>query len=443
MNSLIENVPAARRVLAIAVAGGLLALGGCATPPENDPAAMAAFKQANDPLEPFNRNMLKANLVLDDAVLKPIAYVYKETLPQFAQDSVDSFLHNLRTPVILANDLMQGSGDRAWTTVVRFAANTTFGLGGLIDVAADMGYPSHDEDFGQTLAVWGVEPGPYLMLPLFGPSNPRDAIGRIVDSVIDPISYLAPTSWQLGQFGAEAVDDRAMNYDAIEDLKKTSLDFYAAVRSLYRQRRADEIRNGAPTASGSGSPSPLSGEPESPATDQKAEEAAPATSMLISPALEGLPARHEAATPETAAMPAPVEKPKAQLAAAPAPAAAPKVAVADVPMPSHEIAVAPATLPKGGVALEPVPMPDAKKLPADVAASTPMVTKPAPDAAKAASAAAMRAVSEPAPQPVAAPAPAKVVKVAATSVTSDAPLAPPADDFYAATRVLSTGAATH
>jgi phospholipid-binding lipoprotein MlaA len=214
LDSLTKDVPAARRVCAVALTGLTLAMAGCATPPANDPAAIEAYKRANDPIEPFNRHMLEVNLVLDNAVLKPIAYVYKETLPQFSQDAVDAFLHNLRTPVILANDLMQGDGDRAWTTFVRFAANSTFGLGGLIDVAADMGYPAHDEDFGQTLAVWGIEDGPYLMLPLFGPSNPRDAVGRLVDTLIDPLSYVAPSSWQIGQFAAEAVDDRAKNYDA-------------------------------------------------------------------------------------------------------------------------------------------------------------------------------------------------------------------------------------
>ncbi len=342
------DVPAVRRGVTVALTGLALATAGCASPPENDPAAMAAYKQANDPIEPFNRNMLKANLVLDDAVLKPVAYIYKETLPEFSQDAVDSFLHNLRTPVILANDLMQGDGDRAWNTFVRFAANSTFGLGGLIDVAADMGYPSHDEDFGQTLAVWGIEPGPYLMLPLFGPSNPRDAIGRLFDTVIDPISWLAPTSWQYGQFATEAVNERAMNYDAIEDLKKTSLDFYAAVRSLYRQRRADEIRNGAPTANSSGSPSPMSGEPDEPMDEQKAEKHPPATSMIESPALDDMAPKAEAAT-------VPVE------AATPAVSVAtrPTVMTDPVPMPPR-VAVTPASMPAEGIALQPVPMPELK-----------------------------------------------------------------------------------
>ena len=264
--------PATRRVAGVLIGAALL-ISGCATPPENDPAAMETYRQANDQAEPFNRTVFDVNMGLDKAVLKPISYVYKETVPLEGRQAVTSFLDNLRTPVIFANDLMQGEARRAWTTLVRFVANSTFGIGGLIDVAADMGYAKHDEDFGQTLAVWGVGDGSYLMLPLFGPSNPRDAIGRVVDIILDPMTWFAPNYLQYARFGTEAVDSRTAHYNEIEDLEKNSLDFYAAVRSLYRQKRTDEIRNGVPTATPFG-PSPTGAGAPMELPDQKASDEA-------------------------------------------------------------------------------------------------------------------------------------------------------------------------
>jgi len=258
-----QSGPAAWRAF-VALAGAALLVSGCATPPKDDPAAMDAYNQANDELEPTNRVIFDVNMTVDKYTLKPIAYVYKEVVPKEGRQAVGSFLDNLRTPVIFANDLMQGEWDRAWTTVVRFAANSTFGLGGLLDVAADMGYEKHDEDFGQTLAVWGVGEGPYLMLPLFGPSNPRDAVGRVVDAVLDPMTWVAPDWANYSRFGLTAVHVRAEHYDELNDLEKSSLDFYAAIRSLYRQKRNDEIRNGKPGAVPSLGVSPVGGGAELP-----------------------------------------------------------------------------------------------------------------------------------------------------------------------------------
>jgi phospholipid-binding lipoprotein MlaA len=262
-----------------ALVGALLLVSGCATPPTNDPAAMDAYKAANDEFEPTNRVIFDANMTLDRYTLKPIAFVYKEVVPKEGREAVGSFLDNLRTPVIFANDLMQGEWDRAWTTVVRFAANSTFGIGGLFDVAADMGYQKHDEDFGQTLAVWGVQEGPYLMLPLFGPSNPRDAIGRLVDSVLDPMTWVAPDWANYSRFGVSAVHYRAEHYDELNDLEKSSLDFYAAIRSLYRQKRNDEIRNGKPSAVPSLGVAP--GGAELPMEDEERTAPAPQPSVSV------------------------------------------------------------------------------------------------------------------------------------------------------------------
>ena len=234
-------------VIAVAL-GVAIGLSGCATPPKDDPEAMAAFEATADPYEPLNRGIFEFNLALDKAILRPIAFVYKEAVPGTIRNMVRNFMDNLGSPVILANDLLQGEFDRAGNTLMRFVMNSSFGIFGIADFAGAVGIESHDEDFGQTLAVWGVDNGPYLMLPLLGPSNPRDAMGRLVDFLFDPFTYSGETEFGIGRFMMDKVDTRAQLYDTIDDLERTSLDFYAAVRSLYRQRRKDEIHNGVPTA---------------------------------------------------------------------------------------------------------------------------------------------------------------------------------------------------
>ncbi len=236
------------RMIASVTCIGLLAAGCATPPPADDPAAVAAFNEANDPYEPFNRAMLEFNLALDKAILKPVAYVYKEGVPDPLQTNVTNFLANLRGPVVFANDLLQGEFERAGSTLLRFAMNSTIGILGINDFAGEAGIKEHTEDFGQTLATWDVDDGPYLVLPIFGPSNPRDGVGILADSLIDPFTWVTPFEFRLGRAIGTAVDRRARNYDRINDLEKNSLDFYAAIRSLYRQRRADEIRNGAPAS---------------------------------------------------------------------------------------------------------------------------------------------------------------------------------------------------
>ena len=211
-----------------------------------------------DPLEIFNRFMFAINDTVDIFILKPIAVTYEFWVPQGVRNSVRNFLRNLRTPVILANDLFQGEMHRAEATVARFFINTTVGLAGLFDIAGDSGWDYHNEDFGQTLAVHGAGEGFYLVLPLIGPSSARDGAGFVVDHFLDPLTYLAPMETGLGRAGLTAVDFRSRNLELIEDLKRDSIDYYARIRSLYRQRRAHEISNGeadeapVPAISGSG-----------------------------------------------------------------------------------------------------------------------------------------------------------------------------------------------
>ncbi|MGH6890946.1 MAG: MlaA family lipoprotein, partial [Dongiaceae bacterium] len=171
------------RVALIAATVSLCVLAtGCATKPDPaDEAAVQAYSEANDPLEPMNRYFFEVNQFLDEILLKPFAGWYHLAMPDPAEDGVRNFLRNLKSPVILANDLFQGEFGRAGTTVARFFINSTIGVGGFIDVANLMDLNYHEEDFGQTLAVYGAGEGPYLQLPIIGPGNPRDYSGRIVD----------------------------------------------------------------------------------------------------------------------------------------------------------------------------------------------------------------------------------------------------------------------
>jgi phospholipid-binding lipoprotein MlaA len=201
----------------------------------------------NDPLEPVNRVFFEFNRIMDGLFLEPAARIYRGVTPQFLRDAVNNFLDNLNTPVVLANDILQGEPYRAERTLGRFMLNTIMGVGGLVDVGGLLGMPErHNEDFGQTLAIYGVGEGPYLVLPLLGPTNPRDTFGFVVDFAFDPMTYVAPRDIALARFGTDLLAFREQNIEAIDELKRSSIDLYAATRTLARQLRASEIRNGAP-----------------------------------------------------------------------------------------------------------------------------------------------------------------------------------------------------
>ncbi len=243
-----------RRLIVFLAALTLVA--GCASQPK--PAAdgwsgsgeseLAELDNENDPLELLNRFTFAFNMALDTLVFQPVASFYRFLLPVEVRNSVRNAVRNLRSPLILINDVLQGEMTRAETTLVRFLVNSTIGVLGVFDVADGMGYPFHDEDFGQTLGVHGVGEGFYLVLPVFGPSSPRDGIGMLVDLYLDPMTYAAEAAdvedFLLARTVAGGIDKRARNIDIIEDLKRDSIDFYARVRSLYRQSRANEINNG-------------------------------------------------------------------------------------------------------------------------------------------------------------------------------------------------------
>lgn len=197
-----------------------------------------------DPLEPINRPIFHFNRFVDTIALKPIARAYVDYTPQPAQDGVRNFLRNLRTPTIMVNQLLQGEAVKSAKTLGRFLVNSTIGVGGLIDVAGrfekvDMKYET--ADFGQTLGVWGVGPGPYLMLPVLGPSTVRDGIGLAADTFSDPLTIYAThddKEWiNWSRFGLTILDTRAEFLPVTDDLEKNSLDYYAGLRSMYLQRR--------------------------------------------------------------------------------------------------------------------------------------------------------------------------------------------------------------
>ena len=253
------NFPAICQVfIAAFVAVGLLS--GCAGKPKDDsPEAEAYRREVNDPWEGTNRAIFNFNLKLDKAVLRPVASAYRDYTPSPVRLGIRNLINNIFTPITFINDLLQGEGRRASTSFSRLVINTTFGLGGLMDVASHSGIERHSEDFGQTLAVWGAGEGPYFVTPVLGSSNVRDMFGFIIDLALDPmtwiymdqhISYVSPIIRTV-----DYVDLRAVNMQEIDDLERNSLDFYAAARSAYRQLRNERIANGrVPEADSGGDP---------------------------------------------------------------------------------------------------------------------------------------------------------------------------------------------
>ena len=233
--------PAAALLPAVAI----LVLAGCATrPPASDPDALADYKAANDPLEPTNRVIYAVNDGLLTYVLIPVARGYNYVFPRPVRTGIHNVLNNLGAPVQFANDVLETKPRRAGDTFVRFIINSTAGVGGAFDVAKHVGYPDHSADGATTLALWGIPAGPYLYLPLFGPSGVRDGIGRGVDTAVSPYTYATFNGINhLNDIstGLAAVDGVAPHIDDLRKLKENALDPYATQRSLYRQLRQSDV----------------------------------------------------------------------------------------------------------------------------------------------------------------------------------------------------------
>jgi len=238
-----------RRSLIVGVPGFLMTsiLVGCAkAPPQSDTADYQAYHQLNDPIEPTNRVFYNVNDKLDTYVMKPVAKGYVHITNQYVRDHVGNFVTNIDEPARLVNFAFEGMPNDAGHSLARFLIDSTVGIGGIFDPATKLGYPETDTDFGVTLAIWGVPPGPYLYLPVFGPSGARDALNIPVEYFATPME-VAPASQDLRDFGyAETglhlINTRAEYLDTIDQIKNTALDPYATFRSLYRQSRASEVQ---------------------------------------------------------------------------------------------------------------------------------------------------------------------------------------------------------
>lgn len=261
------------------------ALAGCASARAPDP---------RDPWEPLNRATFQVNDTLDRAVFKPLAQGYRFVLPSPIRTGVRNVFANLQDPWIAVNQLLQGKADDALSDLWRFIANSTFGLGGVFDIATDMRMPKHNEDFGQTLAVWGVGFGPYLVLPILGPSTVRDAAGTGVGAYVDYLPWKIPkwfnfehrVAWQNSLFALDFVQLRASLLDTTAALEQAALDPYAFLRGAYFQRRRNLIYDGnPPPADASDKPSPEP--PDEPEPDAPRGAADPTPLPAATPDLRG------------------------------------------------------------------------------------------------------------------------------------------------------------
>jgi len=238
----------ARRLLLLLVFLALpTVLTACADVPQS-PEAQAEARIVDDPLEPMNRTIFDVNDFLDRLLIRPLTELYRFAVPDYLRDRIANVLANMSEPVIFANNLMQGEVTHAGTTAQRFLVNTTVGVAGIFEVASDWDLPKQTGDFGQTLSVWGVKGGPYLVLPLFGPSNFRDAIGLGVDMVMSPWQYIAADGGRAvknevvySDFAADGLTKRDQNIEGLDALRAGSLDFYAEMRSVYRQYRDKQL----------------------------------------------------------------------------------------------------------------------------------------------------------------------------------------------------------
>ena len=262
------NLPPLRLVFSNLFFALALILSGCATRSSNPQPEVAEAEDFNDPFEDTNRKIFDFNQVVDRNVLVPVAKAYRTVLPDPVRDSLRDFLRNLREPLIFANDALQGDFERAGQTFARFTLNSTLGVGGLIDVAGRWGeLPYHEQDLGITLGVWGIPEGPYIVVPILGPSDPRDLGGQVAEGFGDPFNRLVTGNpytlyWiPFVRGGVAGIDQRSRYIETLADIERTSLDYYATIRSLYRQRRAalihhEKEQNLPPPASFSGDGGP-------------------------------------------------------------------------------------------------------------------------------------------------------------------------------------------
>jgi len=216
----------------------ILALTGCAT--------TSSYRNPKDPLEPINRTVYKFNDTMDTIALRPMAQGYKAVVPPTGRTMVHNFFSNLDDVIVTVNDLLQFKFKQAFSDTGRVLINSTVGAVGLVDAASHVGYPKHDEDFGQTLGYWGVPPGPYLVLPFLGPSDVRDGIGRYVDSYPSQFRRIYSIRTRNQLYLLDAVSARAELLDQEGMLEGAALDEYSFIRDAYLSRRRNLVYDGNP-----------------------------------------------------------------------------------------------------------------------------------------------------------------------------------------------------
>ena len=211
-------------------------LSACATP-------MAERSDPRDPYENLNRKVFVVNQVFDQVLLKPVARGYSNYAPNFVQTTIGNFFGNLADVWTAVNNFLQGKPREGIQDTGRVAVNTVFGVAGLADVATKLGFPKHQEDFGQTLGVWGVKPGPYVMLPLFGPSTMRDAVAKPLDLYADPVNLSTRADVEYSLRAMRLVDDRARLLPTTDMIEKVALDPYQFVRDAHFQQREARVND--------------------------------------------------------------------------------------------------------------------------------------------------------------------------------------------------------
>ena len=246
-----------------------------------------------DPFEPLNRGVYQFNDALDQAIFKPVAQGYRAVLPSFVRTGVSNFFSNINDVLVALNNLLQGKFTAFVSDFGRIAINSTLGIGGIFDIASEAGIEKHEEDFGQTLGWWGFSDGPFLMLPILGPSTARDTIGRFVDYRMDLVTYVRPRHVRNIMWGTKFVNRRAELLDAGTILETAALDPYEFIRDAYLQRRRNLVYDGAPPPDSdkdlnAPEPSKPRSEDIRERTASSASEAAPSAGELEA-ALESLP----------------------------------------------------------------------------------------------------------------------------------------------------------
>ena len=227
------------------VVASVLVLSGCASSQSGGSAN--GYTEISDPFEGTNRAIFSFNEVVDDNIIHPTVRAYRAVMPKELRNGVHNMLNNLKSPVVFANEVLQGDIDGAGLVLFRTIVNTFAGFGGFFDFAGDEGFVHNGEDFGQTLAVWGFDHGPYLVVPIIGPSSTRDYVGYLVDGYADPLRWylfnIDQEALYYTKVGVGYLDLRDQLMDLMEDLQKSSIDYYAATRSIYYQRREAMVRD--------------------------------------------------------------------------------------------------------------------------------------------------------------------------------------------------------